>query len=63
VTTLQTVMFGMMLIWTPGALLFAFFLWKEKIGPGKSQTPGGDLTRIPAVDRTRVFFNRFLHWG
>ena len=31
-TTLQAVMFGMMLSWTPSVVLLAWFLWKDGIG-------------------------------
>jgi hypothetical protein len=31
-TTLQAVMFGMMLSWTPSVVLLAWFLWKNGIG-------------------------------
>jgi hypothetical protein len=29
VTTLQAILFALMLVWTPGMVLFAYFLWKE----------------------------------
>jgi hypothetical protein len=33
-TTLQAVVFGMMLSWTPSMALLAWCLWKERIGAG-----------------------------
>jgi len=32
VTTVQAVIFGMMLSWIPSAALLAWFLWKEGVG-------------------------------
>jgi hypothetical protein len=31
-STLQAVIFGMMLSWTPSIVLLAFLLWRERIG-------------------------------
>jgi len=31
-TTIQAVLFGMMLAWTPSLVLLAFFLWRDGIG-------------------------------
>jgi hypothetical protein len=44
VTTLQAVIFGMMLSWTPSMVLLAYCLWKEKIGI-EEMTPRRDLTQ------------------
>jgi hypothetical protein len=30
-TTVQAIVFGMMLSWTPSAALLAWFLWKEGV--------------------------------
>ena len=31
-TTVQAILFGMMLSWTPSVVLLAWILWKEDIG-------------------------------
>jgi len=31
-TTIQAVLFGIMLAWTPSLVLLAFFLWRDGIG-------------------------------
>jgi hypothetical protein len=31
-TTVQAILFGMMLSWTPSAALLVWFFWKERIG-------------------------------
>jgi hypothetical protein len=34
-TTLQAILLGMMLSWTPGMALLAFLLWQDGIGVGE----------------------------
>jgi hypothetical protein len=48
VTTVQAVIFGMMLSWTPSMVLLAYCLWKERIGldepmPRRDVTQKSDL--------------------
>jgi hypothetical protein len=53
-STLQAVIFGMMLSWTPSIVLLAFLLWRERIGlpedlnsksksPAKFKSPRGRI--------------------
>jgi hypothetical protein len=37
VTTIQVVIFGIMLSWTPSLLLMAYFLWRAPLEPDLDQ--------------------------
>ena len=41
-TALQAIFLGMMLVWTPGMVMFAYFLWKEIGGQHRQDATGRD---------------------